>query len=193
MKKTPLSLLIVTSLVLASCTMPWTKTAPAVTEEIVPADDTMVPNTATTDVPATTNVPAAEIAQPTETDTTPSDTPKAIAEGGIYLPYTSTAVAQAKGNVVLFFHASWCPTCVAANKDIEAHLKDIPKNLTILKVNYDEATDLKKLYEVTGQHTFVQVDNSGKLIKKWRGGSTLSEVIGQTNGVEAKAETSPTK
>ena len=184
MKKTSLSLLFITSLFLASCTMPWTKTAPAVTEEIVPADDTMVPNTATTDVP-TTNAPA-DIAQPTETDTTPSDTPKAIAEGGIYLPYTSTAVAQAKGNVVLFFHASWCPTCVAANKDIEAHLKDIPTNLTILKVNYDEATDLKKLYEVTGQHTFVQVDNSGKLIKKWRGGSTLGEIIVQVNGVDNK-------
>ena len=100
--------------------------------------------------------------------TVPSDTPKAIVEGGIYLPYTSTAIAQAKGNIVLFFHANWCPTCIKVNKDIEANLNKIPKDLTILKVNFDDATDLRETYGVTEQHTFVQVDNSGKLIKKWR-------------------------
>ncbi len=84
--------------------------------------------------------------------------------------------------MVLFFHANWCPTCVAIEKDIKAHLKDIPKDLTLLRVNYDDATDLKELYSVTGQYTFVQVDNSGKLLKKWRGSSTLKEVLAQVNG-----------
>lgn len=119
-------------------------------------------------------------------DITPSDTPKGIAEGGIYLPYTPTAVAQAKGNVVLFFYANWCPTCVATEKDIKANLTSIPKDLTILRVNFDEATDLKKLYGVVDRHTFVQVDNSGKKIKLWRGGNTLQDVISQINGTETK-------
>jgi thiol-disulfide isomerase/thioredoxin len=81
--------------------------------------------------------------------------------------------------VILFFHASWCPTCITINKDIEGNLKNIPKNITILKVNYDEAKDLREIYSVAGQYTFVQVDNSGKLIKKWRGGKTLQDALSQ--------------
>lgn len=46
-------------------------------------------------------------------------------------------------------------------------------------VNYDDAKELKELYGVSEQPSFVQVDNSGKLIKKWRGGTTLTEIIGQ--------------
>ena len=168
------------TVLLAGCTMPWTK-APATTETEVVTDETAIPegDTAGTTVPAEGTKPE-EPAKPV--DTTPSDTPKGIAEGGIYLPYTSTAVAQAKGNVVLFFHANWCPTCVKNEKDIKANLKDIPKDLTLLRVNYDDATELKELYGVTAQHTFVQVDNSGKLIKKWRGGATLKEIVAQVGG-----------
>ncbi len=68
-------------------------------------------------------------------------------------------MVQAKGNIVLFFHANWCPTCVAIEKDIEKNKKNIPENLTLLKVNYDDADDLKEKYGVTGQYTFVQIDN----------------------------------
>lgn len=80
---------------------------------------------------------------------------------------------------MLFFYANWCPTCVAINKDIEANIKTIPTDLTLLRVNYDDEKELRELYGVTEQHTFVQVNNSGKLIKKWRGGTTLVEVVGQ--------------
>lgn len=168
MKKSYLSILAV-SVILASCTMPWAKSGTEVTEEVIPADEITDTND---EVPAKSGDTTTAIETPIpggSTDITPDDTPKAIAEGGVYLPYTSTAVAQAKGQVVLFFHASWCPTCIAINKDIEARLAEIPKDLTILKVNYDEATDLREIYSVVGQYTFVQVDNSGKLIKKWRG------------------------
>lgn len=164
---------------LASCTMPWSsQKTEEITNETIPleadAESTASTGDTATITPSTeTTTPAAP------TLTVPTDTPKAVAEGGIYLPYTSTAVAQAKGEVVLFFHASWCPTCIAINKDIEAHLKDIPKDVTILKVNYDEATGLREAYSVTGQYTFVQVDNDGKLIKKWRGGATLNDILTQ--------------
>jgi thiol-disulfide isomerase/thioredoxin len=175
MKKIQIALLMST-LLLASCTMPWAKTTEKTTDEIIPADETDS-NTGNTgeengtkkiDTPikADTGTPIENTA---EVNIVPSDTPKAIAEGGVYLPYTSTAIAQAKGKVVLFFHASWCPTCIAINKDIEAHLASLPKDVTILKVNYDEASDLKEAYGVTAQYTFVQVDNDAKLIKKWRG------------------------
>ncbi len=186
MKKTPLMVILV-SVVLASCTMPtmpWTKTASTTDAEVV-TDETSTDTATDEKMSGETTLPkdnAKTDTPTTSTDITPGDTPKWIAPGGVYLPYTSTAVAQAKGSVVLFFHANWCSTCVAIEKDIKAHLKDIPKDVTILRVNYDDATDLKELYSVTGQYTFVQVDNSGKLIKKWRGGSTLKEVLAQLNG-----------
>ncbi len=80
-------------------------------------------------------------------------------------------------DVVLFFHASWCPTCRALEKDINK--KIVPEGLTILKTNYDTEKALKKKYGVTFQHTFVQVDANGNMIKKWSGGNTLESVVAQ--------------
>ncbi len=171
MKKLIIPTAIIGSLLLSSCTLPWQKATTPETETVVEETD----NETNTDA----KNPTSPVVPETPKDITPSDTPKAIAPGGVYLPYTSTAVAQAKGQVVLFFHANWCPTCIAVNKDIEANLKNIPADLTILKTSYDDEKELKELYGVTAQHTFVQVDNTGKLIKKWRGGTTLAEVVSQ--------------
>jgi thiol-disulfide isomerase/thioredoxin len=171
MKKIIIPAAIIGTLLLSSCTLPWQK------KETTPDTETVIEDTGTGSTDKATTPPPAIPEVPK--DITPSDTPKAIAPGGVYLPYTSTAVAQAKGQVVLFFHANWCPTCIAVNKDIEANLKNIPADLTILKTSYDDEKELKELYGVTAQHTFVQVDNTGKLIKKWRGGTTLAEVTSQ--------------
>jgi len=50
----------------------------------------------------------------------------------------------------------------------------------LLKVDYDKSTDLKRKYGVTYQHTFVQVDKGGHLLKKWSGTSTYDELLKQT-------------
>ncbi len=97
-----------------------------------------------------------------------------------YETYEPSALAFAnKGNVVLFFRASWCPTCRALDRDIENNRNNIPKDLLILDVDYDEYKDLKKKYGVTYQHTLVQVDANGNLIKKWSGSPTLADLIEQ--------------
>ncbi len=99
---------------------------------------------------------------------------------GAYLPYEASKLAMANsGDVVLFFRASWCPSCRALDADINAHRGDIPAGLTILDVNYDTETALKQKYGVTYQHTLVQVAADGTLIKKWSGGSTLGTVVAQ--------------
>ncbi len=103
-----------------------------------------------------------------------------MVKGASYEAYSPEKIAYAeKGNVVLFFRAGWCPTCRTVDADIKANLKNIPANLTILDVDYDNSSELKKKYGVTYQHTFVQVDANGNLIKKWMGGSTLASVIAQ--------------
>lgn len=99
---------------------------------------------------------------------------------GMYEAYSESKLAMAEsGDVVLFFHASWCPTCKAANDDIMARVASIPSDLTILKVDYDSATDLRKKYGVTMQHTFVQVNSKGEMLKKWTGGNTLDAITKQ--------------
>lgn len=97
---------------------------------------------------------------------------------GTYEDYDTVKLALAgSGKVVLFFKASWCPTCNALNKDVEAHLKDIPSDVHILKVDYDNSAELKKKYGVTYQHTFVQVDSDGEQLNKWAGSPTLKDLV----------------
>ena len=78
------------------------------------------------------------------------------------------------GDVVLFFHASWCPTCKSADSAISGGT--LPEGLTVLKVDYDSETELKKKYGVTYQHTFVQVDKDGNQLKKWTGSRSIGDI-----------------
>ena len=97
---------------------------------------------------------------------------------GSYELYDASKLAMAEtGKVVLFFKASWCPTCKAVDSDIKANLGSIPKGVTILEVDYDKSVELKQKYGVTTQHTFVQVDAKGNLITKWSGGNTLGSIV----------------
>lgn len=94
---------------------------------------------------------------------------------GSYEAYAPEKLAlAANSDVVLFFHAAWCPICRALEKDIMAG--QIPEGLTILKVDYDTATALKAKYGVTLQHTFVQVKADGTLVKKWSDATTLAGI-----------------
>lgn len=97
---------------------------------------------------------------------------------GSYESYSPEKLVRAEnGNVVLFFHASWCPSCRALNQNIEANITSIPAGVSILKVDYDKEVELKKKYGVTSQHTLVQVEKNGNMIKKWSGGSSLENLI----------------
>ncbi len=113
-----------------------------------------------------------------EEDTETESTAKPIAIAGSYESYAPEKLAAAaQGKVILFFHAPWCPTCKAVNTDIGVNRVSIPAGVTILKVDYDSSTALKQKYGVTYQHTFVQVDAEGNMLKKWSGGLTLDDVL----------------
>jgi len=100
-------------------------------------------------------------------------------KAGSYEAYAPEKVvlASVTHDVVLFFRASWCPTCRALDTDIKAN--NIPESLTILDVDYDNSSELKKKYGVTYQHTFMQVDKDGNLIKKWSGSPTLLSLVSE--------------
>ena len=114
-------------------------------------------------------------------ETSMMDKSDTMMKAGSYEAYAPEKVALASltHDVVLFFRASWCPTCKAVDADIKANLSKIPGSLAILDVNYDNSTALKQKYGVTYQHTFVQVDAQGNLIKKWSGSPTLSALVAE--------------
>ena len=95
--------------------------------------------------------------KPQKSHTTPTkETP------GVYVDYSSDAIANASGTKLLFFHASWCPQCRSIEDSIK---KDgIPSGVTVIKVDYDSHQELRQKYGVTIQTTFVKIDDSGNKI-----------------------------
>jgi len=94
-----------------------------------------------------------------------------------YVEYSKTALEKAAANRrVLFFYASWCPTCRPADANFKENISKIPEDVTVIRVNYNdpetdqEEKDLAKEYGITYQHTFVQIDDKGKEVTKWNGG-----------------------
>lgn len=104
-----------------------------------------------------------------------------VENAGSYEAYRAEKVAMASDDhkVILFFRAAWCPTCRALDADIRSHTTTIPEDVTILDVDYDNANTLKQKYGVTYQHTLVQVDANGDLIRKWSGSPTLAALVSQ--------------
>jgi len=101
-----------------------------------------------------------------------------IKSSGTFEDYSEDKIQRAEnGDVVLYFSATWCPTCNALNNNLNANLNSIPEGVNILKIDYDNSTELKQKYGVTFQHTFVQVDAEGNQITKWSGGTTLESVV----------------
>ncbi len=94
---------------------------------------------------------------------------------GAYIPYNKAELTSDKN--VIFFAASWCPTCRALDNAINTDLKSIPANLTILKADYDSEVELKQKYGVTYQHTLVQVDEDGNMKNKWSGSQNIAKIV----------------
>ena len=99
---------------------------------------------------------------------------------GTFTDYTAEQVSNAQtDDVVLAFLADWCSSCQALKRDIQNNSSDIPADLTILEVDYDEEVALKQEHGITYQHTLVQVDKDGNQLKKWSGGFSLDDVVAE--------------
>lgn len=135
------------------------------------------PAAAATSSAAPTSSEPAPTPTPEPTDSAPAPAP------GSYITlaeYEADKAAYDAGDVVLFFNASWCSTCKIARDNLTADPAAIPEGLTIVTVDFDEATDLKQQYGVTLQHTFVQIGPDGAELAKWSGSVTAEEIAGNT-------------
>ena len=123
--------------------------------------------------------------KPDETDTDQvsqvTNSPRLVADKGNeepvvatseqYQTYSKQAFDEAADKRrVYFFHAAWCPTCRTASQDLSQHVNQLPEDVVVFKTDYDSETALKQQFGVTYQHTFVQVDENGELVKIWNGG-----------------------
>ena len=87
---------------------------------------------------------------------------------GSYMDYSKKAFgASSDCKRVLFFHANWCPACKKSNEIISE--SKLPEGVVVFKVDYDNSSKLKKMYGITHQNTFVQVDSKGHELTKWMG------------------------
>jgi len=100
-----------------------------------------------------------------------------MVKGDRYIEYTPSVLENTAGNRrVLFFYASWCPTCGPADANFKENVSQIPTDTTVIRVNYnDPETDaeekaLAQKYGITYQHTYVQIDGQGNEVAKWNGG-----------------------
>ena len=100
-----------------------------------------------------------------------------------YVEYSKAALEKAVSDRrVLFFYASWCPTCRPADANFKENISKIPEDITLIRVNYNdpetdqEEKDLAKKYGITYQHTYVQIDSNGREVTKWNGGQ-INELL----------------
>ncbi len=123
--------------------------------------------------------PSAMAMDPSESATAADD--GAMVEEGAWIDQAAydadPAMYHAAGDVVLFFNASWCPTCQATVKSLDAD--GVPAGLTVVSVDYDSSNDLKQQYGVTVQHTFVQVDEAGDQQAKFTGSVSGQDIADQ--------------
>lgn len=117
--------------------------------------------------------------------TTPSSDSETDDNGYVTFTQKSFESNMAKCRV-LFFYANWCTTCRPVNADFLKNPNQLPDDVVVYRVNYrDSDTDesekeLAEKYKITYQHTFVQVNQQGEVIKKWNGGN-LAELIKKVN------------
>ena len=95
-----------------------------------------------------------------------------------YTPELVASALQSGQKVILFFAASWCPSCKALDVAIRSDLGSIPADSLIVKVNYDTSTALKQKYGVVTQHTTVVLNSDGQEKSKKIGAKTIAETLG---------------
>lgn len=112
-----------------------------------------------------------------QTATDPDPAPPAPT--GSYRPYSREHFTQlpSDAQVVLFFTADDCGRCTETDVILVEERAQIPADVFIYTVSYNEAVDLRRRYNVTGPHTFVQIDTLGKQIQRWRGSIDLESIL----------------
>jgi len=127
--------------------------------------DPSTSTTAATEIPADTSAADTTISADEVTSETSPTEDTGVADRGTYQVYDAEAVAASDADrIFLSFYATWCPSCRALEADILANASDIPSNVEIYKVDFDTATDLKRQYGITVQHSIIEINRDGEAV-----------------------------
>lgn len=83
-------------------------------------------------------------------------------------------------NVIVDFYATWCPPCKVLSKNLEAYDKVKSSNVTIYKVDIDQAMDLAIKYKVRALPTLGYFKN-GKFVTIEVGIKDVAQLSNSTN------------
>lgn len=100
-------------------------------------------------------------------------------DSGTYGLYVDGAIGNGMESV-LFFHAAWCPYCIENDKRLTAlyGAEEFPRS--VYRIDYDTATELKQMFGVTQQDTFILIDGNGNEIRRvsFPSESALRDLLG---------------
>lgn len=83
---------------------------------------------------------------------------------GQYTEYTDGVIGDGFP-AVLFFAASWCPSCQANDARLSEWYNNGGLYISVYKIDYDNSADLKARYGVVQQDTFVRIDAEGNAVR----------------------------
>lgn len=76
--------------------------------------------------------------------------------------------------VVYFFAADWCELCAADLAELRTKTAEVPADVTLVLVDFDNADDLRVKYGIPLQDVFLQIDSLGKKKTLWVGGGVAA-------------------
>jgi len=86
------------------------------------------------------------------------------------------AVTNAEGTVLVDFWAEWCGPCKMIAPILDEIAEEHGDNVTVVKVNVDDASDIAQRYQVMSIPTLIIFDK-GEVAKKMVGASGKSKII----------------
>jgi thiol-disulfide isomerase/thioredoxin len=116
-------------------------------------------------------IEAEGVSNNTNSNVNPQEFVSDLSEETIASKYFEASEADLKAKLLgqkkfgLFFHAGWCPTCIAIDKEITENLETLPEDTVIAKVDYDKEDNLKREFGVTTQSVVITFDDKGNIIE----------------------------
>lgn len=92
-----------------------------------------------------------------------------------YLNYDEKLIKDFDWRIILEFYANWCSTCKSFDKSLEDY--DLPEDILILKVDFDNSEELRKKYSVLTQSTFVEINNNWDILNRFIAISNINDLI----------------
>ena len=100
-------------------------------------------------------------------------------ESGSFGQYDERYIASlpAESRVILFFTATSCNACQRAETSFLTNQAAIPPDVHIFLVDHTTSPVLRREYDVSVPHTFVEITTQGTFVQRWRASRDLQAIL----------------